>query len=217
MVIFSGTVSPRASAASGASGGVDARIGRRGEALDVDPVQRDAQLEQRALDGRHEGARAAQVELGVERAADQPLDARAVEEAVAHVERVHDLERSGCCARERLELVLEDDRALVAVRVDELRRRRRLVASADFRIEITGVMPLPPLKSTISRDRRVQHEESGGRRHHQAVAGPDVIVDPVRDAAVLDALDRDLVLGVAVRRARQRVAARQHRAPDTGS
>ena len=65
----------------------------------MDPVQRHAELEQRALDGRHEGARAAQVELGIALAADQPLHARGVEEAVAHVERVHDLEAAPGAAR----------------------------------------------------------------------------------------------------------------------
>jgi hypothetical protein len=126
------------------------------------------------------------------------LDPLHVEEAVAVIERVPNLEPVRVLELQRFELFAEDDRAYIAVRIDQPepsrrgdergldeRDARRDAAAAGEEADGTRLV--------------VEDEEARGRDDHQGVTLLDVIVDPVGDAAFVDALDGHLEFALDLR------------------
>ena len=188
-------------------GGVARRtVGGVLEALDRDALRVHAEGEERALHDVHERRRTAEREVVVELRPEEVAHGRRVGEAVLDVEAVHDLEAPGLAGREGVELRAEDDRGGVAVRVEEphsapRRRERRLGEGDDGR----DAAPAGEERETRG---AVGEQEAAGRAHHlEAVALPDGVVHPVRDAAAGHALHGHLPLAVDARGARERVAA----------
>ena len=107
--------------------------------------------------------------------------------------------RSGCAAASSAELAGEDHRPLVAVGVEE-HDPAGAPASAVRVIDMIGVMPLPPAKSSRSASSEAGREDAAGRQHPHGVARVEVVADPVGGVAVGRALDRD-GQGAAARRA----------------
>ena len=125
-------------------------IRRRDEALHVDALARHAALAQRVLHRIHEGGRAAQVEILIQGAADAGVHVRHAHEAALVVQRVVQGQAARVLLRQAFELVAEDDRARVAVGVEELHATRR-GGERDLISEMQGVMPLPPLQKKSPR------------------------------------------------------------------
>ena len=113
---------------------------------------------------------------------------------------------AGKAGAQIVELALEDDLVDVRIGVEQARRERgfvqRLLDQRDDRRDAAAAgeqdgLPLPA----------AQDEAAAGRRHFDGFARFGDVVEPVRPDAAADPLDRDFHLGIAGRRARQRVAA----------
>ena len=97
-------------------------IGGGNETLDVNLARIDMQLAQSLFHGRHEWTGSAEIEIRVHVVTHMVRDASAIQKTVHIVKGVNDLDAAWVCARELIELVVEDDRTLVAIGIDEFQR-----------------------------------------------------------------------------------------------
>ena len=121
-----------------------------------------------------------------------------------------DLETLREFGKPEVDLVFEDDRALVAVGVDELHvalgGAERGLQDGEHRGDAaTPAKQYDPVLALV----RAQREAPLGWLHQNPVSDVHLVVEPVGNAPVIDAFDRHLGPGIGPGRARKRVATMQ--------
>ena len=119
-----------------------------------------------------------------------------------------DLQTILVLAQQLRELVLEDDRLVVPVGVDQL-DRTGCVRERGLQDRDAGRDPGSPAEEDDRRLPVLQDEDSVRRHHLECVPGRHGIVHPIGGAPVDHTLDRHLVGGVESRRAGERVTANE--------
>ena len=119
-----------------------------------------------------------------------------------------DLQTILVLAQQLRELVLEDDRLIVPVGVDQL-DRTRCVRERGLQDRDAGRDPGSPAEEDDRRIPVLQDEDPVRRHDLERVPGRNGVVHPVGGAPVDHALDRHLVGGIQSRRAGERVTANE--------
>ena len=183
---------------------------RDAEALDVDPLRRQAGSEQRRLGLVVDAVRAADEgvvdvagvdERGEELADLVAAEAAVVERQVGRLLREHHVQRQArqVAVLEVLDLLGEHRRALLAVAVDQREARLRLGAEDGLhdRQDRRDAAAAGDAEVVARRARVERNEEAPlGRHHLQRVAGLERVVDPGREDAARHLADADAQLAV---------------------
>ena len=181
-------------------------IVRHGETLDEHMPCVNARFGQHVFRKVHERPRPADEEIAFGVRARERRDGIGVDQPASRVEMVMAVQPAGKPGVELVELAPEDDPVAIRIGVEKARRQHGLMQGLldqrDHRRDAAAAgeqhgRPVPA----------AQNEATAGRRDIDDVARFRDVVEPVGADSVADPLDRNLELGVAGWRARQRVAA----------